>query len=290
MPQLQISILIQKGEINLSKIVIGIDVGGSITKIVGLKEGELITPMSVKANDPVASLFGAFGKFIDSNEISLSDIKQIMITGVGASYIDRDIYGISTTKTEEFLANGLGGLYMTKLKKAVIVSMGTGTSIISAQGDQIEHLGGTGIGGGTIVGLSDIMLGIRSIKGITKKSEGGDLRNIDLMVGDISKAVLPNLPPDTTASNFGNVTDKPSDSDIALGILNLVFQSIAMMAVFASKSTGSNDIVLIGNLATIKSCDDVFNTVKAITGVNFIIPENAEFATAVGAALVCEQE
>ncbi|MCL2874186.1 MAG: type II pantothenate kinase [Defluviitaleaceae bacterium] len=270
----------------MSKIIIGIDVGGSITKIVGLRSNELITPVSVKANDPTASLFGAFGKFVDANGINLSDIEQVIITGVGASYIDRDIYGIPTVKTEEFLANGLGGLYMTNLKKAVIVSMGTGTSIISAQDGEIKHLGGTGIGGGTIIGLSDIMLGIRSIKGIINKSESGDLRNIDLMVGDISKTSLPNLPPDTTASNFGNVTDRPSENDIALGILNLVFQSIAMSAVFATKSTDTRDIVLIGNLATLKACNDVFSAVKSITDINFIIPDNAEFATAIGAALV----
>jgi len=271
--------------INLDKIVIGIDVGGSITKIVGLRSGDLITPISVKATDPTASLFGAFGKFVDANNINLSDIDQIMITGVGASYVDKNIYRVPTGKTEEFRANGLGGLYMTGLEKAVIVSMGTGTSIISAQGDEIKHLGGTGIGGGTIIGLSDIMLGIRSIKGIIKKAEAGDLRNIDLMVKDISKVSLPNLPPDTTASNFGNVTDKPAESDIALGILNLVFQSIAISAVFATKSTDTKDIVLIGNLATLPACKDVFESVKLLSDINFVIPENAEFATAVGAAL-----
>lgn len=269
----------------MDKIVIGIDVGGSITKIVGLRSGDLITPISVKATDPTASLFGAFGKFVDANNINLSDIDQIMITGVGASYVDKNIYRVPTGKTEEFRANGLGGLYMTGLEKAVIVSMGTGTSIISAQGDEIKHLGGTGIGGGTIIGLSDIMLGIRSIKGIIKKAEAGDLRNIDLMVKDISKVSLPNLPPDTTASNFGNVTDKPAESDIALGILNLVFQSIAISAVFATKSTDTKDIVLIGNLATLPACKDVFESVKLLSDINFVIPENAEFATAVGAAL-----
>lgn len=273
----------------MNEIIIGIDVGGSTTKIVGLKGGELVTPMFVKANDPITALFGALGKFIDHNGVDLTDIKQIMITGVGASYIDRNIYGIPTAKTEEFLANGLGGLYITGLRKAVIVSMGTGTSMVNASEGRIEHIGGTGVGGGTIIGLSDMMINIRSISGIIKKAEEGDLRNIDLMVGDISKIVLPNLPPDTTASNFGKVTDKPSDGDIALGILNLVFQSIATMAVFASKSTDTEDIVLIGNLTAIPQCRKIFDSMKAISDVRFIIPDNAEYATAIGAALAYAQ-
>ena len=39
-------------------IVIGIDVGGSTTKIVGVEDKKIKNPMFVKATDPVTSLFG----------------------------------------------------------------------------------------------------------------------------------------------------------------------------------------------------------------------------------------
>ena len=38
-------------------IAIGIDVGISTTKIVGISEGEIISPVWIKATDPVTSLF-----------------------------------------------------------------------------------------------------------------------------------------------------------------------------------------------------------------------------------------
>ena len=60
-------------------IVIGIDVGGSTTKIIGIEQDELKHPMLVKAEDPVTSLFGAFGKYIYDNGISLSDVEQVML-------------------------------------------------------------------------------------------------------------------------------------------------------------------------------------------------------------------
>ena len=41
-------------------MVIGIDVGGSTTKIVGLHDNKLYSPLLVKANDPVASIFRSF--------------------------------------------------------------------------------------------------------------------------------------------------------------------------------------------------------------------------------------
>jgi type II pantothenate kinase len=72
-------------------LVIGIDVGGSTTKIVGFRvdggKRELIEPQLVKANDPVTATYGAFGKFTDENRINISDVTKVMMTGVGASYV-----------------------------------------------------------------------------------------------------------------------------------------------------------------------------------------------------------
>ncbi len=266
-------------------IVVGIDIGGSTTKIVGIENGNLKTPMLVTATDPVASLFGAFGKFVDYNSMALADIEQVMVTGVGSSFIDRPIYGIKTGKVEEFLANGFGGLHLSKLKKAIIVSMGTGTALVSADEDQIRHIGGTGIGGGTITGLAAKMLNIRDIDLVVKLANSGNLKNIDLMVGDITQDDLPGLPPHTTASNFGKISDVASLGDIALGILNLVFQSIGTTASFAVKNENTNDVVLIGNLTSIPHCLPMFKELADLYKINFIMPEYSEFGTAVGAAL-----
>ena len=61
----------------MSKIVIGIDVGGSTTKIVGFEGARMITPTFVKAGDPIASAYGAFGKFTAENKIKLSGKKEL---------------------------------------------------------------------------------------------------------------------------------------------------------------------------------------------------------------------
>ncbi|MDR1533308.1 MAG: type II pantothenate kinase [Clostridiales bacterium] len=270
------------------KTTIGIDLGGSTTKIVGITAGEIISPLLVRATDPVASLFGAFGKFVDQNHIALSDIKKIMITGVGASYIGRPIYGLPTGHTPEFLANGLGGLHLSQATSGIIVSMGTGTALVKATPDKIEHIGGTGIGGGTILGLASRMINIRDIDLIIKLAEEGTLSNVDLMVGDITKNALPNLLPETTASNFGRISDVATKSDLALGILNMVFQSIGTMAAFALKNSGLNDAVLIGNLTALPQCRTLLVPLSKLFGVNYILPKNSEYATAVGAALAYE--
>ncbi len=267
--------------------IIGIDVGGSTTKIVGFdsKTGQMISPLHVKASDQLASVYGAFGKFTDKNDIKLSDIEKVMMTGVGSTFVNDKLYNIDTGHVSEFDCVGLGGLYLSGYEKAIIVSMGTGTSIVNASKDgTIEYMGGTGVGGGTIVGLSKQMLGISDINHLIELALEGDIENIDLRIRDITNKDI-GLVSYMTASNFGKLSDMASKSDLALGIINLVFESIGMLAVFAARSRNTKDIVLTGNLTSLPQSDTIAQIFSTMFDMNFVIPENSGFATVIGAAL-----
>ncbi len=267
-------------------IVIGIDVGGSTTKIVGLRAGEMFSPLMVKASDPKSSIYGAFGRFLDENGLVLADIEKIMTTGVGSAFVEEGIYGIPTERVDEFRAIGRGGLYLTRLQHAIIVSMGTGTAYVAAKHTSAVHMGGTGIGGGTLLGLSNRMLNIRDFDSLLAMAQGGDLTNVDLLVGDLTNnKELPNLPANTTASNLGRISDLASKSDLAMGIINMVFQAIGINAVLCSRIEKTQDIVLIGSVTEVPFTRTIFSQLEPLYGVRFLLPENAEFATSTGAAL-----
>ncbi|TVQ12195.1 MAG: type II pantothenate kinase [Bacteroidetes bacterium] len=266
-------------------MIIGIDIGGSTTKIVGFRDKILLEPLSVEANDPIASAAGALGKFLNDNDLSIKDIDLIRMTGAGASFIYRDILGIPVEKEEEFIALGHGGLYLSKLEKAVIVSMGTGTAIVKAHGNCISHIGGTGVGGGTILGLSKAMLNLSDFENIVNLAESGDLSLVDLSIGDITQGDIGNLPPTLTASNFGKMSDKANKSDLVRAILNMVFQTIGMMAVLAAKIEKDKDIVMTGNLVKVPQAQKTFHELSKLYKVKFHTPKYARYCTAIGAAI-----
>ncbi len=267
------------------KTTIGIDVGISTTKIVGVRDGEVSSPLRIRATDPVTSLYGAFGKYLYDNQIDLNDIEQVMLTGVGAAYIDSPIYGLPTTKVEEFIADGLGAQHESQLSKMIVVSMGTGTSIVQCDGDYIKHIGGIGIGGGTLSGLSRLLLQTDDANQVAELAQGGDIAKINLLIGDISPNPLPGLPMDATASLFAHAQANASRADIALGLINLVLQAIGSAAVLSALRSGIKDFVMIGNLTLLPQCKTVFPIIERIYGVKFIIPKHSEFCTAIGAAL-----
>ena len=107
-------------------VILGIDIGGSTTKIVGLRtDGSVISMLRVRAEDQVTSLYGALGNYLTSNRLSLRDVRRVVLTGVGASYVEGDIYGLPTCKVGEFSASGTGALALSGQSSAVVVSMGT---------------------------------------------------------------------------------------------------------------------------------------------------------------------
>lgn len=271
------------------KEIIGIDVGGSTTKIVAFRRGKMLSPQVVTAADPLTSLYGAFGKFTTENDIGLDDVKKIIMTGVGSSFSSKPIYGLPCEKANEFECIGRGGLYISGLDEAIVVSMGTGTAIVYAKKDgcamTTEYLGGTGVGGGTLVGLSKRMLGMETIEHIEELASGGTLDNVDLKVSDISSGGSLSLSKNMTASNFGKLSDIASGGDVALGIINMIFETAAMLGIFAARMKKIDNIVLTGNLSQMNQAKSTFSALEGIFEKKFIIPQHSQFSTAIGAAL-----
>lgn len=266
-------------------VILSVDVGGSTTKIVGFQGRQLLGTLQVRATDQLTSLFGAIGHFLRQYELTLSQVKEIVLTGVGASLIHEDIYGILTRKVPEFQAIGYGGLYLSGLSQALVVSMGTGTAYVRATEEGIRHIGGSGVGGGTLLGLSSKLLKENDMAMLAAMAEQGDLSRVDLAVQDISYETVASLPPGLTASNFGKIKNVATSSDIALGLVNMVFQTVGMLAVFACLHDTVRDVVLTGTLTTLPQVGPIFDELSKLHGIRFVVPPQAVFATAIGAAV-----
>lgn len=267
-------------------IVLGIDIGGSTTKIAGyLESGQHIGTLRVEASDRLTSLYGAIGNFLSTRGIALNDVACFVITGVGAALVEGDIYGIRTERIDEFVAIGNGGLALSGKEEALVVSLGTGTAFVRAGRLGCVHIGGSGVGGGTLAGLSWHIFHENDHGAMARLAEQGDLSKVDLMISDICTNEVGTLPSHITASNFGKITNAASKEDIAMGLVNMVFQTVGMLSVFALKNDKVKDVVLTGSLANMSLAPKIMSVVEEISDVKFFIPENATFATAIGAAL-----
>lgn len=270
------------------KYILGVDVGGSTTKIVAADEnGKIISSLLVKAEDQVTSIYGSIGKILYKRKMSFNDIEAVVLTGVGSSQVEGDIYGIKTYRVKEIDAIGHGGLMLANLNKALIISMGTGTAFVEACGKTTKHIGGSGVGGGTLLGLAGKICGENKIEAVLEMAQEGNLNKVDLTIADISNEKIPLLPDHATASNFGKINSTVKPKDMALGLMNMVYQTVGMMAVFACRNTDIKNVVVTGSVATLPLARELLNEVGLMYDLEFLIPENAMFATAIGAVNLC---
>jgi type II pantothenate kinase len=269
-------------------VIIGIDIGSTTTKAVAAKNDGTMLRVKTKALDALTSASGALGKITIENNIRIDEIQRINITGVGAAKIKADIFGIPTRAVNEFAAIGAGGRYLSNQEKSIIANIGTGTVIIETDKEKTNHFGGTGVGGGTIMGLSKKLLQIDSFDSIIELASRGNLKKVDLLIEDIADTGIGYLYREATAANFGKISDDASREDLALAILNMVYQVIGMLSVFAARNRNLNTVIITGNGSNNPIGKRILSEFTPMFGIDFTFPEYAEYTTAIGAALAAD--
>jgi len=255
-------------------MILGIDFGSSTTDFVLMRDKELIKSYSFMSDK------------LDLNKVlekfPLDEIELIAATGCGARKLGTELKGIPVKKVDEIQAIGLGGKFVSKKDRVLVASLGSGTCMVSVDKD-IRHIGGTAVGGKTLVGLSKLLLNTDNLNEIESLAERGDLSKVDLTLKEIYPDGIGLLDPKCTAAHFGHLKS-PEKSDLALALFNLIAQSIGSTVGFAAKAEKHENIVFTGKLINLKLIQTIIKLRIGFIGkFNLIVPENAEVATAIGA-------
>lgn len=264
---------------------LAIDFGGSSTKLLGARE-RTITQRLVSASMPRPDET-TLRALIAQAGLDVREISAIFVTGGHSRHLPAMLDGIALTHVGEAKAIGRGGLRAANLSEALVVSLGTGTAMVLSRGDQFMHLGGSAVGGGTLLGLGQLLLGTRDPQEIAALAEQGDLSKVDLTVGDIIGGPIGRVPAEFAAAHFGKVIKadaSPSRVDIAAGLCNLIGQAIATTVLPTATAVQQSVIVLTGNLIHVAAVRAALEAVDRLgTGDRFRVPPHPGFATALGA-------
>ncbi|MBR4314888.1 MAG: hypothetical protein IKP66_08270 [Lachnospiraceae bacterium] len=227
-------------------------------------------------------------EIINKYSIDKKNIEKILATGTGSSYLDDDFEGIEIIKIDEFNAIAYGGIILSKLEKGNVVSIGTGTTIVYSDLERVERIGGTGLGGGTLVGLGSAILSnvecedkkITNFKTLIDMAKSGNKSHVDLMIGDISKNNIGNMTSDITAANFAAIQKKANKNDYIAALLNMILENIMLIV----KSINNNQpSIFIGTMVAddyVKTC---IKKIAEYTKNEVVFVENAEYAIVIGA-------
>ena len=261
---------------------IGVDIGTSITKIICAEKDSLkiICKFSTKEKD----IRNALEYFITNNDINIDEVESITLTGVGASNFNENIYDIPVEIKDEFICVAEGASFITQQDNILVVSIGTGTAFIRKNKEHIKHMGGTGVGGGTLENLCKRLTNVTSFEEIIELAKEGNLDKVDLKVKDVTENQISNLKLDTTVCNFGK-SGEAKQEDLILAVINMIFETIGVMSAFLLKNDNIKEIIITGTLTTMPLTKEILAHVEELHNIKFIIPENSEYVTCLGAII-----
>lgn len=215
-----------------------------------------------------------------------SAVSHVAITGGDKRRVNGNVLGVVPVRfVDELQAIAAGAHHLSGRNEAVAVSCGTGTAVVyySVEGGlQTLHLGGTAVGGGTLEGLSNLLLQkpVEEIEALAKGASG-----LDLTVGDVVGGGIGVVPADATAAHFAKATTGAKPQDVAQSLLCMVAESIATVASLAGDKIGCNDLVFCGRVAQNQIVQERVGFACRIYGKTPYFPKNGQYATAIGAAI-----
>ncbi len=190
------------------ELVLGIDIGASTTKFALVKNGKCVKEF--RKPDEMS-----FDEALDS--FGYTGVRRIAVTGVGSSFIKGNLHGIPTVHRDEFTSVARGATKLAKKSNTLVVSIGTGTSFTRITPIRAWHVGGTGLGGGLLKGLSGRLCKVSDMDELQKLAAEGDLHAIDLQLMDVCEGTISHLQPNTTVANMSKLNEETACADLAAG-------------------------------------------------------------------------
>jgi type II pantothenate kinase len=259
--------------------VAGVDAGATLTKL-ALPDGAACRLESVPAERP------------DLARTALADhrVERVGITGGGAARLAAGL-DADAVAVDEFRAwrIGVGELLPEPAERFLLVSIGTGTSILLVEGDDVKRMAGTPLGGGTVLGLGAALAGTSDFDRLCTLAAGGDRARVDVSVAEVYADGDAPLATDVMASSFARLAEGPHrrearPQDLARSVMAMVGENVALLAGSLSLWLGVGSIVfggstLGGNAALREALEDYVSRF----GRAPVFLEDGAFAGALGA-------
>jgi len=267
----------------MNENTIGIDAGGSLIKI-AFEENSRIRFKKYPIEDMDSAL----------NWLKmLAASKKIVLTGGKAGSIKADFFPEAEI-VNEFTAACEGARYLMEQEnmalheKVLLVNIGTGTSWFVLEGSHFERILGSGIGGGTFMGLGTLLGKSRDFSELVDLASRGTRGNVDLLVKDIYHPEEPPIPGDLTASNFAKAAKgkERSAADQIAAVINMISETITLLSVQAAALHSTKKVVYIGStLAGNKALQSYLEMYAKMSGLETVFLRNGEYCGALGAKM-----
>lgn len=269
---------------------VGIDAGASLWKLARVPDNLSEDVQEDPGRDLETDLFPAGAVEEVRRRIGSWSPEQVHVTGGGAARVAAALEGVPVRPVPEFAAWTRGAQVLAGRagwilpQRYLLVSLGTGTSILEIDGTTFQRIGGTALGGGTLLGLARLLCGVESFAEAVALAARGERGRVDLLVRDVYPEGGIALPPDLTASNFAKIASR-EPADLAHALMGLLGENIGIICTAVAHAR-SVDILVFGGSAldANPTLQEILRRTVQMGGREARILPGGGFCGAVGAA------
>jgi type II pantothenate kinase len=168
----------------------------------------------------------------------------------------------------------------------LVVSLGTGVSISLVRGGTGARVGGTALGGGSLLGLGRLLLGTADFPELVALARRGDRSRVDLSVGDLYRGGESPLPPGVPASHFAKL-DSTAPEDLAAALIGAIGHNLGLICGQLALSHGARAVLYCGStLVDNEPLREVLSWQTGVYGPAIHFPDHGAYCGALGAALL----
>jgi len=276
------------GAVTGTAISVGVDVGATLAKIAVRGPDDALDFELL----PAADLDAVVGR------IEALGTASIGLTGCGATDLALRLTS-GSRHIAEFEAWGTGAGVLLERQGALsaepflLVSVGTGTSVLRIEGESVERVGGTALGGGSLLGLGAMLTGCVSHSELCALAQSGKRAGVDLLISDIYHSGEIALPDSVTAASFGALARRIADGgehapapaeDLAAAVTGLVGENVGLICCNLAALHDTRRIVFGG--ATLQDNPSLVGVLAGLTtlsGFEAVVLEHGAWVGAVGA-------
>lgn len=267
---------------------IGADVGASLAKI-AIRCGDGPLRLELAPVDAIERL---------AREVESLHPRRIGVTGCGGASF-ADLLRLDTTGIGEFDAWAAGARELLRGPEAasgepfLLASIGTGTSALLVEPERAVRVGGTALGGGTLLGLGSALTGRSGFDELVALAREGDRRRVDLLISDVYPDGIAGLPGSASASSFGRLAREAKSGargdprDLAGALVGLVGENVALLCNALAAQHRVRRIVFAGSaLRGNAPLAQLLVGITAALGREPILLASGEHTGAIGALLL----
>ncbi|CAI2356820.1 unnamed protein product [Caenorhabditis sp. 36 PRJEB53466] len=166
-------------------------------------------------------------------------------------------YSFDESQTYEFQTLNNGSMY-----PFLLINIRTGVSVVLVEDEnKFKRLGGSSIGGGSFLGLSELITGVSDIEEMMERALQGNPEEFDIFIKDIYGNHASNfgMDPHLLAASFGRVNrdgtgrraddfDEQSKNNAILSLLRMILYNVSQLAYMLSEISNVNRVFFNGFL------------------------------------------